>query len=45
MLKNLKMELIGHHHSGIDDCRNITRIAVVSIEIIEPRTGSNLLRI
>jgi ERI1 exoribonuclease 3 len=32
MLKNLKMELIGHHHSGIDDCRNITRIAVRMIE-------------
>lgn len=27
MLKNLKLPLIGHHHSGIDDCRNISRIA------------------
>ncbi|CAL1695448.1 unnamed protein product [Somion occarium] len=26
MLKKLKMELEGRHHSGIDDCRNILRI-------------------
>jgi inhibitor of KinA sporulation pathway (predicted exonuclease) len=26
MLENLKMDLIGKHHSGIDDCNNITRI-------------------
>jgi inhibitor of KinA sporulation pathway (predicted exonuclease) len=26
MLKYLNMKLIGHHHSGIDDCRNIARI-------------------
>eukprot|EP01102_Stenamoeba_stenopodia_P008713 TRINITY_DN2534_c0_g1_i1.p1 TRINITY_DN2534_c0_g1~~TRINITY_DN2534_c0_g1_i1.p1 ORF type:complete len:104 (+),score=5.89 TRINITY_DN2534_c0_g1_i1:408-719(+) len=26
MLKDLKLPLLGRHHSGIDDCRNITRI-------------------
>lgn len=26
MLKYLKMDLLGRHHSGIDDCRNIARI-------------------
>lgn len=28
MLEYLKLELIGRHHSGIDDSRNIARIAV-----------------
>eukprot|EP00753_Platysulcus_tardus_P003104 PLAT12261.2.p1 GENE.PLAT12261.2~~PLAT12261.2.p1 ORF type:complete len:738 (+),score=261.09 PLAT12261.2:50-2215(+) len=27
MLRHLKLELIGRHHSGLDDCRNIARIA------------------
>jgi len=27
MLRHLKMDLVGRHHSGIDDCRNIARIA------------------
>jgi len=27
MLRNLGLELLGHHHRGIDDCRNIARIA------------------
>jgi ERI1 exoribonuclease 3 len=26
MLKSLGMQLEGHHHSGIDDCRNLARI-------------------
>jgi len=26
MLKFLRLELMGHHHSGIDDCRNISKI-------------------
>ena len=26
MLRHLKMELLGRHHSGIDDCRNIYRV-------------------
>jgi inhibitor of KinA sporulation pathway (predicted exonuclease) len=26
MLKHLKLILDGHHHSGIDDCRNISKI-------------------
>lgn len=26
MLAKLKLELVGRHHSGIDDCRNILRI-------------------
>jgi inhibitor of KinA sporulation pathway (predicted exonuclease) len=28
MLQFLKLELEGRHHSGIDDCRNIARIAL-----------------
>lgn len=32
MLTVLKMELQGHHHSGIDDCRNIARIVVRMVE-------------
>eukprot|EP01012_Entosiphon_sulcatum_P010935 TRINITY_DN1653_c0_g1_i1.p1 TRINITY_DN1653_c0_g1~~TRINITY_DN1653_c0_g1_i1.p1 ORF type:complete len:209 (-),score=29.77 TRINITY_DN1653_c0_g1_i1:45-671(-) len=28
MLRHLRMELIGRHHSGIDDARNIARLAV-----------------
>lgn len=28
MLRFFELELIGHHHSGIDDCRNIHRICV-----------------
>jgi ERI1 exoribonuclease 3 len=28
MLSALKLRLIGHHHSGIDDARNIARIAI-----------------
>jgi len=27
MLKNLGLELLGRHHRGIDDCRNIARMA------------------
>ena len=26
MLDKLKLDLVGRHHSGIDDCRNILRI-------------------
>jgi ERI1 exoribonuclease 3 len=26
MLRTLNLELVGHHHLGIDDCRNIARI-------------------
>ena len=26
MLAKLKMDLVGRHHSGIDDCKNILRI-------------------
>jgi len=28
MLENLGLELVGRHHRGIDDCRNIARMAV-----------------
>ncbi|KAG2392206.1 hypothetical protein C9374_012458 [Naegleria lovaniensis] len=28
MLQDLKLDLIGRHHSGIDDCRNIGRVVV-----------------
>lgn len=27
MMRGLELEMVGHHHSGIDDTRNITRIA------------------
>lgn len=27
MLQRLKLELVGRHHSGIDDCKNILRLA------------------
>jgi hypothetical protein len=32
MLKHLKMDLVGRHHSGIDDCRNLARIVIRLIE-------------
>ncbi|KAL0478570.1 hypothetical protein AKO1_008168 [Acrasis kona] len=32
MLKHLKLELKGHHHSGIDDCRNIGQVVVKMIQ-------------
>jgi hypothetical protein len=32
MLKHLKMDLQGRHHSGIDDCRNLARILIRLIE-------------
>jgi len=32
MLKHLKLTLTGKHHSGIDDCRNITKIVKKMIE-------------
>jgi len=32
MLRELNIELLGRHHSGIDDCRNITRILHRMIE-------------
>jgi len=28
MLAKLNLELIGRHHSGIDDCKNIARILI-----------------
>lgn len=28
MLHSLELTLLGRHHSGIDDCRNICRIAI-----------------
>jgi len=31
MLNILGMKLDGRHHSGIDDCRNIAKIVVVSV--------------
>jgi len=33
LLKYLKMTLIGRHHSGIDDCRNIVRILEEMISV------------
>ena len=32
MLGALKMDLVGRHHSGIDDCGNILRIAKRMVE-------------
>ena len=32
MLTTLKMDLEGRHHSGIDDCKNIGRIATRMLE-------------
>jgi inhibitor of KinA sporulation pathway (predicted exonuclease) len=32
MLRQLKMALVGRHHSGIDDARNIARIAIRMLE-------------
>jgi len=31
MLKKLKIELTGQHHSGIDDCRNLAKIVIEMI--------------
>lgn len=31
MLKELNLPLVGKHHSGIDDCRNITAIVTKMI--------------
>ena len=32
MLQHLKLDLLGRHHSGIDDCVNIARIALRMLE-------------
>lgn len=32
ILRELKIPLQGHHHSGIDDCRNIARIVIRMVE-------------
>lgn len=32
MLRTLKLELTGRHHSGIDDCRNIMKIVLCLLE-------------
>jgi inhibitor of KinA sporulation pathway (predicted exonuclease) len=32
MLTKLKLELVGKHHSGIDDCRNISQIVIKMIK-------------
>lgn len=32
MLTKLKLKLIGKHHSGIDDCRNISQIVIKMIQ-------------
>jgi inhibitor of KinA sporulation pathway (predicted exonuclease) len=40
MLMNMKLELVGRHHSGIDDCRNIARICVE----LKKRKGSDVTR-
>jgi len=40
MLIDLKLDLIGRHHSGIDDCRNIARIC----SALQERKGCDLTR-
>lgn len=35
MLNKLNIDLIGRHHSGIDDCRNIARIVIRLLEILK----------
>lgn len=46
MLTNLKKPLLGHHHSGIDDCRNIATILIellrqgASVDFTQPPAGS-----
>ena len=32
MLKKMKMNLVGRHHSGIDDCRNLSRLTMQMLE-------------
>jgi len=43
MLKILGMDLLGHHHSGIDDCRNICRILqrLINDGVLFQKTASN----
>jgi ERI1 exoribonuclease 3 len=40
MLEELKIPLTGHHHSGIDDCRNIAKICLYlykgGVDVTEP---------
>ena len=33
MLKYLRLELVGRHHSGIDDCRNISSIVLKMLQV------------
>jgi len=33
MLSKLQLTLDGQHHSGLDDCRNITKIVVKMVEM------------
>ncbi|KAH3756766.1 exonuclease III protein [Pelomyxa schiedti] len=45
MLKELAIELVGRHHSGIDDCRNITQILIRMINDgytyhVKPKPGT-----
>lgn len=44
MLEQLKIELVGHHHSGIDDCRNIAKIChsltIAGVDVSIPTTRS-----
>jgi inhibitor of KinA sporulation pathway (predicted exonuclease) len=32
MLKKLKIELTGKHHSGIDDCKNLAKVVIEMIK-------------
>jgi len=44
MLAKCNLELIGRHHSGIDDCRNIARILVYLIQIGAVGKATGFLR-
>lgn len=44
MLNYLNLELTGHHHSGIDDCRNTVKICNKTIDRVKMQYHrSNLL--
>jgi inhibitor of KinA sporulation pathway (predicted exonuclease) len=45
MLKDCKLKLIGHHHSGIDDCRNISRILDFMIKDGYTITNKSIIKV
>lgn len=41
MLNHFKIELKGRHHSGIDDCKNISSVVIKMLELNMPITRTN----